>query len=167
MNVLEIFKNLNEDFAVATIVWAKSGSEVKVGDKLILTSNGKIYGDFKSSTSFVLEKLKKALETSESFLISYSSCNSEKEATCGTKFQAFIEFFGGFPKVHIFGAGDIGLFTYQILKSLNFDALIYDDEKPSEEVDVKFLDYKNIDIKVSPKDYLIIVTRGHRNDMMY
>ena len=45
--------------------------------------------------------------------------------------------------------------------------LIYDDEKPSEEVDVKFLDYKNIDIKVSPKDYLIIVTRGHRNDMMY
>ncbi len=165
MNWIEIIKNLNEDFAVATVIWAKSGSEITVGDKLCLTSSGKIYGDFKSATEETIENLKKSIEIGKPFLMDYTSCDAKDDATCGTKFRAFIEFYGDFPRVHIFGAGDIGIFTHKVLLSLGFNSLIYDSEEPKEKQEkFNLIDYKDIKINIREKDYIVIVTRGHKND---
>jgi xanthine/CO dehydrogenase XdhC/CoxF family maturation factor len=162
MNNLDILKQINEDFAVATVVWAKPGSEVMPGDKLFLTSSGRIFGNFKSANDFVLTQLKKILNSTSPIFMDYVSCDAEGEATCGTKFQMFLEYYGNFPKVHIFGAGDIGIFTHHLLKSLDFNSFIYDDDNLEE--NIVLIKYNELKVPISEKDYVVIVTRGHRND---
>ncbi len=78
-------------------------------------------------------------------------------------------------KIHIFGAGHVGLALSQILSLMDFYIAIYDDraslntfESNSFADEKQIIDYNNVleQIKINKNDYIVLVTFSYRSDKL-
>ncbi len=74
--------------------------------------------------------------------------------------------------VYVFGGGHLSKETVPLLTHTGFNVTVIDDRE--EFADSRYfpnaykvlaMDYKNIDLKINEKDYIVIMTRGHMGDL--
>jgi xanthine dehydrogenase accessory factor len=93
---------------------------------------------------------------------------------CGGTLEVFIEPVLPVPVLYLFGGGHVAGNTYKVARAAGFDVVIVDDretyanrERFPEAREVLAEDFDAACAKLSPSEssYIVIVTRGHRDDM--
>jgi xanthine dehydrogenase accessory factor len=93
---------------------------------------------------------------------------------CGGTLEVFIEPVLPVPVLYLFGAGHVAVSTYKVASAAGFDVVVVDDretyanrERFPEAREVVAEDFEQACARISPSEssYIVIVTRGHRDDM--
>jgi xanthine dehydrogenase accessory factor len=93
---------------------------------------------------------------------------------CGGTLEVFIEPVLPIPVLYLFGAGHVAVNTYKMAQLAGFDVVVVDDrdsyanrERFPEAREIVVDDFEEALKKLEPNEssYLVIVTRGHRDDM--
>lgn len=93
---------------------------------------------------------------------------------CGGTLEVFVEPILPVPLLYLFGAGHVAVNTAKVAKSAGFDIVVVDDretyanrERFPEAREVIAEEYEQVFPRLSPGEssYIVIVTRGHRDDM--
>lgn len=86
-----------------------------------------------------------------------------------------IQYFGKTPTLHIFGAGHVGHAVAELAHFISLNTIIYDERTDLNNIDrfpfSKKLIMENVTdlldkIKIDPTDFILIATRGHKNDFI-
>jgi xanthine dehydrogenase accessory factor len=93
---------------------------------------------------------------------------------CGGTLDVFVEPVLPIPQLYLFGGGHVSLHVYKVARIAGFDVTVVDDrdayanrERFPEARDIHAEDFDQVCAKLSLNEnsYLVIVTRGHRDDM--
>ena len=150
--------------AVATLLKPPKGSDLKVGAKLLVREDGTRMGTL-GSPALDDEAAKKALP-----LMAYGRDEYLKTAN-GT--QVFVEAYTTPPKLILMGGGHVNKSVAPLAKSVGFRVYVVDDRPefanperfPEAEATIA-KDYPDglADIPVNTNTFIVIGTRGHRED---
>ncbi len=93
---------------------------------------------------------------------------------CGGTLEVYVEPVLPIPVLYVFGAGHVAYNAYKVAKLAGFDVVVVDDresyantERFPDAREVIAEDFEQAITKITPNEnsYLLIVTRGHRDDM--
>lgn len=83
----------------------------------------------------------------------------------------FIDLYKEDGFVYIFGGGHISQALVPVIAKLGFKIIVLEDRKEFSKLELfpgalstEIVDFKNLNIKIDSKDYIIIMTRGHKAD---
>jgi xanthine dehydrogenase accessory factor len=124
-------KEANQPFAVATVVEVIGSAPQRVGSKMIVLSDGSIYGTVGGGKiEFeVIKEARSLLRYGQSGLREFVLRPKGLGMLCGGKMKIFIEIIKPRRKLIIVGAGHIGLALYQLARILDFDLIIIDSRR--------------------------------------
>jgi len=178
LKIAELISN-EEIFALATLVYADSGTPRKLGSRMIIYPDGKIEGSVGGGTleMIVIKDALKLLKEGKNQLFQYDLTEKDNENSigmaCGGKTEIFIETFQKKEKIFIFGAGHIGKKLAEISQIIEIPCWVIDNRKEyakkdffPESVNVIHDDFVNSFSKlpINEKSYIVIVTHGHTFD---
>lgn len=129
-NQLNIAQQESITVALCTIIESQGSTPRKPGTKMIVYSNGEIYGSI-GGGAFEHQVIQDALKT-----ITNNNCSifnyamkKEEGMSCGGKATVFIEPLIGKSKLYIFGGGHIGKILSELTTKLGFAVFVID-ERP-------------------------------------
>ncbi len=172
INKMYELKQENISFAKATITQSSGSSPARVGQNLIVTENGDVFGTVGGGLieARIKEKAIKSLEDDDNCIFEFNLL--EIGMSCGGSVKGFVQISNNNNSIVIIGGGHIGKKLYDIGKNLNFEFTIVDDRKDFCNAE-RFpnckcvcCDYADIlqNVNIDKDTYVIIVTRGHDSD---
>ncbi len=165
--------------AVATIVNVRGSIPSFETAKMLVRDDGSIIGTVGGGCveAEVWQAAREVMESEKPRTLTFNLNQNPKYDTglvCGGMLDIFIEPVLPPASLYIFGAGHVALSLYRTAKNAGFDVSIIDDresyanrERFPDAKEVIAEDYDKAMSRLAPHEtsYLVIVTRGHRDDM--
>jgi xanthine dehydrogenase accessory factor len=165
--------------AVATIVNVRGSVPSFETAKMLIRDDGSIVGTVGGGCveAEVWQAAREVMESEKPRTITFNLNQNPKYDTglvCGGTLDIFIEPVLPPALLYVFGAGHVALSLYQTARSAGFDVTVIDDresyanrERFSEAKEVIAEDFDHAMARLNPSEtsYIVIVTRGHRDDM--
>jgi xanthine dehydrogenase accessory factor len=165
--------------AVATIVNVRGSIPSFETAKMLIRDDGSIFGTVGGGCveAEVWQAAREVMESEKPRTLTFNLNQNPKYDTglvCGGTLDIFIEPVLPPASLYIFGAGHVALSLYRAAKTAGFDLNIVDDrdgyanrERFPEAKEVIAEDFERAMARISPNEtsYIVIVTRGHHDDM--
>ena len=165
--------------AVATIVNVRGSVPSFETAKMLIRDDGSIIGTVGGGCveAEVWQAAREVMESEKPRTLTFNLNQNPKYDTglvCGGTLDIFIEPVLPPALLYIFGAGHVALSLYQAAKKAGFDVNVIDDresyanrERFPEAREVVAEDFEQVMARLCPSEtsYIVIVTRGHRDDM--
>lgn len=165
--------------ALATIIKVNGSIPAYAGARMLVRDDGSIAGTIGGGCveAEVWQAARGVMETGKTRILSFSLAEDaayDNGLICGGQLEIYIEPVEPLPRACIFGAGHISRSLSRLCSMLGFSVTIVDDresyanrERFPEASEVIAGNYDEIlpTLDIHPGCYLIIVTRGHRDDM--
>ncbi len=165
--------------ALATIVNVRGSIPSFQTAKMLVRDDGSILGTIGGGCveGEVWQAAREVIEEEKPRTLKFDLNSDPKYDTgliCGGTLEVFIEPVLPPGTVYLFGAGHVSVNVYKIARLAGFDVVIVDDreqyanrERFPEASAIHADDYERVLAQIEPNEtsYLVIVTRGHRDDM--
>ena len=165
--------------ALATIVNVRGSIPSFETAKMLVRDDGTIVGTIGGGCveAEVWQAAKAVIATEQPRTLKFDLSNDPKYDTglvCGGTLEIFIEPVAPAPHLYLFGAGHVAWSTYKVARLAGFEVTVVDDretyasrERFPEARDVYAGDFEQVMGQLAPGEssYIVIVTRGHRDDM--
>lgn len=165
--------------AVATIVNVRGSIPSFKTAKMLVRDDGSIVGTIGGGCveAEIWQAAREVMESEKPRNLTFNLNQDPKYDTglvCGGTLDIFVEPILPPASLYIFGAGHVSISLYRIARSAGFDVTVVDDretyanrERFPEAKDVIAEDFDLAMSRLAPNEssYLVIVTRGHRDDM--
>jgi len=165
--------------AVATIVNVRGSIPSFKTAKMLVRDDGSIVGTIGGGCveAEVWQAAREVMESERPRTLSFDLNNDPKYDTglvCGGTLEIFVEPILPPAELYIFGAGHVAASLYKVARMVGFDVSIIDDrdsyanrERFPEAHQVIAEDFDKAMAQIVPGEssYIVIVTRGHRDDM--
>ena len=165
--------------AVATIVNVRGSVPSFETSKMLVRDDGSIAGTVGGGCveADVWQAAREVMESEKSRTLTFNLNQNPKYDTglvCGGTLDVFIEPVLPPALLYIFGAGHVSVNLYRVAKGAGFEVTVVDDrdsyanrERFPEAREVIAQDFDQALARISPSEssYIVIVTRGHRDDM--
>ena len=165
--------------AVATIVNVRGSIPSFKTAKMLVRDDGSIVGTIGGGCveGEVWQAAREVMESEKPRTLSFDLNQDPKYDTglvCGGTLEIFVEPILPPAELYIFGAGHVATSLYQVARIAGFDITIVDDREAyasrqrfPEAQNVFAEDFDKAAAKLTPSEssYIVIVTRGHRDDM--
>jgi xanthine dehydrogenase accessory factor len=165
--------------AVATIVNVRGSIPSFETAKMLVRDDGSILGTIGGGCveAEVWQAAREVIDTEKPRRLSFDLNQNPKEdagLVCGGSLEIFIEPVLPPALLYIFGAGHISLSLDRVARSAGFEVTVVDDreayanrERFPEAKQIMAEDFESSLARITPNEssYLVIVTRGHRDDM--
>ena len=165
--------------ALATIVNVRGSIPSFKTAKMLVRDDGSILGTIGGGCveAEVWQAAREVMESERPRSLKFDLNNDPKFDTglvCGGTLEVFVEPILPPAELYIFGAGHIAASLYKIARVVGFDVTIVDDretyanrERFPEAHEVIAEDFEQAVARIAPSEsaYIVIVTRGHRDDM--
>jgi xanthine dehydrogenase accessory factor len=165
--------------AVATIVNARGSIPSFKSAKMLVRDDGSIAGTIGGGCveAEVWQAARDVIANEKPRSLSFDLNQDPKYDTglvCGGTLEIFIEPVLPAPLLYLFGAGHVALELFKAAKNAGFEAIVVDDREPyanaerfpgAREVHAKDFEETMKDLAPSESSYIVIATRGHRDDM--
>src|SRR5438874_6952544 len=165
--------------AVATIVNVRGSIPSFKTAKMLVRDDGSIFGTIGGGCveAEVWQAAREVMETEKPRTLSFNLNQDPKYDTgllCGGTLDIFIEPVLPPALLYIFGAGHVSINLYKVAKDAGFEVTVVDDresyanrERFPEAKEVIAEDFDLAMARLTPNEssYIVIVTRGHRDDM--
>ncbi|MBV1887946.1 MAG: xanthine dehydrogenase accessory protein XdhC [Urechidicola sp.] len=174
ISILKGFEEKNIPVALATVTKCLGSTPCKLGAKMIVTLDKRIYGTI-GGGRLEFNVIDKAIVViNKNKIVEYSfTLGPETEQCCGGKVELIIEPMNQSPELYIFGAGHIGVELCNILKDTPFKINLLDTRKGwKDSVNISDnISYSDIDfdlykqyVKWGSNCYVLIMTHDHKLD---
>jgi xanthine dehydrogenase accessory factor len=165
--------------AVATIVNVRGSIPSFKTAKMLVRDDGSIVGTIGGGCveAEVWQAAREVMESEKPRTLTFDLNQDPKYDTglvCGGTLEIFVEPILPPADLYIFGAGHVAASLYRVAKIAGFDVTIIDDreayanrERFPEAQEVIAEDFEKAAARLTPVEssYIVIVTRGHRDDM--
>jgi xanthine dehydrogenase accessory factor len=165
--------------ALATIVNVRGSIPSFQTAKMLVRDDGSILGTIGGGCveGEVWQAAREVIEEEKPRTLKFDLNSDPKYDTgliCGGTLEVFIEPVLPPGTVYLFGAGHVSVNVYKIARIAGFDVVVVDDreqyanrERFPEAAAIHAGDYERVLAQIEPNEtsYLVIVTRGHRDDM--
>jgi xanthine dehydrogenase accessory factor len=165
--------------AVATIVSARGSIPSFKTAKMLVRDDGSIVGTIGGGCveAEVWQAAREVMETEKPRTLTFNLNQDPKYDTglvCGGTLDIFVEPVLPPASLYIFGAGHVSVNLYKVAKDAGFDVTVVDDreayanrERFPDAKDVIAQDFEQAMARLIPSEssYIVITTRGHRDDM--
>jgi len=165
--------------AVATIVNVRGSIPSFETAKMLVRDDGSILGTIGGGCveAEVWQAARAVMESEKPRSLTFNLNQDPKYDTglvCGGTLDVFIEPVLPQAQLYIFGAGHVSLNLYKIARNSGFDVTVIDDretyasrERFPEAKEIIAADFDQAMARLTPNEnsYIVIVTRGHRDDM--
>jgi xanthine dehydrogenase accessory factor len=165
--------------AVATIVSVRGSIPSFKTAKMLVRDDGSICGTIGGGCveADVWQAAREVMESEKPRTLTFNLNQDPKYDTglvCGGTLDIFIEPVLPPALLYIFGAGHVAVNLYRVAQNGGFDVTVIDDREAyancerfpaAREVIAEDLEQAMIRLKPSESSYIVIVTRGHRDDM--
>jgi xanthine dehydrogenase accessory factor len=165
--------------AVATIVNARGSIPSFQSAKMLVRDDGSIAGTIGGGCveAEVWQAAREVITGEKPRTLSFDLNQDPKYDTglvCGGTLEIFIEPVLPMPLLYIFGAGHVAIELFKAARNAGFDCIVTDDrdayanaERFPNAVQVVAKDFDEALAELSPNEssYIVIATRGHRDDM--
>jgi xanthine dehydrogenase accessory factor len=165
--------------AVATIVSVRGSIPSYKTAKMLVRDDGSIFGTIGGGCveADVWQAAREVMEQEKPRTLTFNLNQDPKYDTglvCGGTLDIFIEPVLPAAALYIFGAGHVAASLFRTAKDAGFDCTVIDDrevyanrERFPEAHEILAEDFDQAMAKLSPTEssYIVIVTRGHRDDM--
>lgn len=182
MDLYEEIVNLRREGrrgAVATIVNVRGSVPSFETAKMLVRDDGSILGTIGGGCveAEVWQAAREVMESEKPRTLTFNLNNDPKYDTglvCGGTLDVFIEPVLPPASLYVFGAGHVSVNLYKAALNAGFQVTVIDDresyanrERFPEAKEVIVEDFDQITARLSPSEsaYIVIVTRGHRDDM--
>lgn len=164
--------------ALATVVQVKGSTPREAGSKILIKSDGTIFGSIGGGTleATICRESMNVIREARPKMLHFDLTGEEvqgDEMLCGGNMDIFIEPIFPQATLYIFGAGHISLTMSKIAKMVGFKVVVIDDRaefanaERFPEADEIFADNLSTvfsKLKINKSSYIAIVTRGHQSD---
>ncbi len=170
--ILQII-NGSDKAALCTITSTKGSTPLKAGAKMIVWSNGKIFGTIGGGhlekkvieAAQIISEIGVAETFMHELLHQHGMC-------CGGIVEVFIEPIRNQQKLYIFGAGHVGIALARYARNLDFCVSLIDERKDIfPQADIENIQLVNTshrvylnDVKFGINDYIVVCTHDHAYD---
>jgi xanthine dehydrogenase accessory factor len=165
--------------AVATIVNVRGSIPSFKTAKMLVRDDGSIYGTIGGGCveADVWQAAREVMESEKPRTLTFNLNQDPKYDTglvCGGTLDIFIEPVLPAALLYIFGAGHVAVNLYKVAHNAGFDVIVVDDretyanrERFPDARQVIAEDFDKVTASLAPSEsaYIVIVTRGHRDDM--
>src|SRR5438067_9648978 len=165
--------------AVATIVNVRGSIPSFETAKMLIRDDGSIFGTIGGGCveAEVWQAAREVMESEKPRTLTFNLNQNPKYDTglvCGGTLDIFIEPVLPPASLYVFGAGHVALSLYRTAKNAGFDINVVDDreayanrERFPEAKEVIAEDFEQAMARITPNEtsYIVIVTRGHHDDM--
>src|SRR5690348_7410985 len=165
--------------AVATIVNVRGSIPSYKTAKMLVRDDGSIYGTIGGGCveADVWQAAREVMESEKPRSLTFNLNQNPKYDTglvCGGTLDIFIEPVLPPALLYIFGAGHVSISLYRVARGAGFDVAVVDDraayasrERFPEAKQIIAEDFDTAMARIAPNEsaYIVIVTRGHRDDM--
>src|ERR1700731_1702827 len=165
--------------AVATIVDVHGSIPSFKTAKMLVRDDGSILGTIGGGCveAEVWQAAREVMESEKPRTLTFNLNHDPKYDTglvCGGTLDIFIEPVLPPASLYIFGAGHVSVNLYKVAKNAGFDVTVIDDrdaydsrERFPDAKEVIAQDFEQAMARITPNEssYIVIVTRGHRDDM--
>lgn len=165
--------------AVATIVSVRGSIPSFKTAKMLVRDDGSIFGTIGGGCveADVWQAAREVMESEKPRTLTFNLNQDPKYDTglvCGGTLDIFIEPVLPPVLLYIFGAGHVAVNLYKVAHNAGFDVVVVDDREAyanrdrfPEAKEVIADDFDKVTAGLSPSEssYIVIVTRGHRDDM--
>jgi xanthine dehydrogenase accessory factor len=165
--------------AVATIVSVRGSIPSFRTAKMLVRDDGSIEGTIGGGCveADVWQAAREVMEEEKPRTLTFNLNQNPKYDTglvCGGTLDIFIEPVLPVPVLYLFGAGHVAVNLYKVAHNAGFDVIVLDDretyanrERFPEAREIHAEDFDQSMAKLAPNEsaYIVIVTRGHRDDM--
>ena len=172
-------RNLGRKCALATIVEARGSIPSYESAKLLVREDGSMTGTIGGGCveAEVWNAAREAIETEKPKRLTFNlgqDAAYDNGLICGGQIEVFVEPVLPIPRAFIFGAGHISKSLSKVATLAGFASVIVDDreafasrERFPEAEAVHAGEYEQVipTLPINETSYVIIVTRGHRDDM--
>jgi xanthine dehydrogenase accessory factor len=182
MNIYEEIVKLQREGrrgAVATIVNARGSIPSFQSAKMLVRDDGSIAGTIGGGCveAEVWQAAREVITGEKPRTLSFDLNQDPKYDTglvCGGTLEIFIEPVLPMPLLYIFGAGHVAIELFKTARNAGFDCIVTDDRESyanierfpgALEVIAKDYDEALAELAPSESSYVVIATRGHRDDM--
>jgi xanthine dehydrogenase accessory factor len=162
---------------VLTVIEARGSTPREVGTKMLLRADGSTVGTVGGGAleAAALADAGRALADGESRIGKYSLLGQTKQdlGVCGGEASVFIEVLQAKPTLLVVGAGHVGQPLAEFGHLLGFRTVVADDRPEfanvarfpkADELVVAPLDELTNQVTITPRTFVVIVTRGHEHD---
>ena len=165
--------------ALATIVNVRGSIPSFRTAKMLVRDDGSIVGTIGGGCveAEVWQAAREVIDTEKPRTLVFDLNHDPKYDTglvCGGTLEVFVEPVLPTPVLYLFGGGHVSQSLYRVARVAGFDVVVFDDrdayanrERFPEATEIYAEDFDQALSKVAPNEnsYLVIVTRGHRDDM--
>ena len=165
--------------AVATIVNVRGSIPSFKTAKMLVRDDGSIVGTIGGGCveADVWQAAREVMESEKPRTLTFDLNNDPKYDTglvCGGTLEVFVEPILPPASLYLFGAGHVALNVCKVAANAGFDVIVADDrtsyaskERFPDAREIHALDFDEAMRKLDPNEssYIVIVTRGHRDDM--
>jgi xanthine dehydrogenase accessory factor len=165
--------------AVATIVSAQGSIPSFKTAKMLVRDDGSIVGTIGGGCveAEVWQTAREVMESEKPRTLTFNLNKDPKYDTglvCGGTLDIFVEPVLPPASLYIFGAGHVAVNLYRVAQNAGFDVTVIDDretyanrERFPDAKEVIAEDFEQAMVRISPSEssYIVITTRGHRDDM--
>src|SRR5436309_2421008 len=165
--------------AVATIVNVRGSIPSFKTAKMLVRDDGSIFGTIGGGCveADVWQAAREVMESEKPRTLTFDLNQDPKYDTglvCGGTLEIFIEPVLPPALLYIFGAGHVSASLYKTAKDVGFDVTVIDDRETyasrerfpeAREVIAQDFDQAMNSLQITETAYIVIVTRGHRDDM--
>jgi len=165
--------------AVATIVNVRGSIPSFKTAKMLVRDDGSILGTIGGGCveAEVWQAAREVMESERPRTLTFDLNNDPKYDTgliCGGTLEVFVEPILPAAELYIFGAGHVSASLYKVARIAGFDVTVVDDRETyanrerfpeAHQVIAEDFDTAMAQIKPAESSYIVIVTRGHRDDM--
>jgi xanthine dehydrogenase accessory factor len=165
--------------AVATIVDVHGSIPSFKTAKMLVRDDGSIFGTIGGGCveAEVWQAAREVMESERPRTLTFNLNQDPKYDTglvCGGTLDIFVEPILPPSLLYIFGAGHVSVNLYKVARSVGFDVTVADDregyanrERFPDAKEVIAEDFERVMARLAPNEssYIVIVTRGHRDDM--
>jgi xanthine dehydrogenase accessory factor len=165
--------------AVATIVNVRGSIPSFKTAKMLVRDDGSIVGTIGGGCveAEVWQAAREVMESERPRTLTFDLNNDPKYDTglvCGGRLEIFVEPILPPAELYIFGAGHVAASLYKVARIAGFDVIIVDDREAyanrerfpeAHQVIADEFDTAMAQLTPSESSYIVIVTRGHRDDM--
>jgi xanthine dehydrogenase accessory factor len=172
-------RKLGQKSAIATIVQVRGSIPSYESAKLLVREDGSMVGTIGGGCveAEVWNAAREVIQTEKPKHLSFQlgeDAAQDNGLICGGQLDVFVEVVVPRPRAFIFGAGHISKSLSKVLAMAGFETTVVDDratfanrDRFPEADEVLAGEYEDIcaGLSVTDASYIVIVTRGHRDDM--
>ncbi|MBZ5646688.1 MAG: XdhC/CoxI family protein [Acidobacteriia bacterium] len=165
--------------ALATIVNVRGSIPSFETAKMLVRDDGSIVGTIGGGCveAEVWQAAREVMEQEKPRTLTFNLNNNPKYDSglvCGGTLDVFVEPVMPVPQLYLFGAGHVSLHLYKVARQAGFDVTVVDDREAyanrerfpeAREIHADDFDHACSQLSLNENSYLVIVTRGHRDDM--